>query len=111
MSFDRIGLTVVLAVPPLLCCAGTSGRAPALARGESPWCIAAAGTVDSAFAVEQARHVLQSGSLPLKASAVQHVSGGLLVTLVPADAVTLGGGGLVWVNEQTGCPIVLIRDE
>jgi len=32
---------------------------------------------------------------------------GVIVSLVPANPRTRGGGGLVWVDTETLCPIIL----
>jgi len=82
--------------------------------------------VDSAFAVAQARHLFDASSLALKAQSVERVVArlavkdssvslsvpeGWLVRLMPVAKGTLGGGGLVWVNGATGCPMLLIQYE
>jgi hypothetical protein len=81
------------------------------------WCIGANARVDSAFALGQAQHVLADTLLPLKAVSVRPVGPqslldgmpifeGFLVSLVPTRLM-LGGGGLVWIDGETGCPVVL----
>ena len=95
-----------------------------------PWCVVPGTKVDSAFAVAQARHLLESPDFPLKPQAVVtvvadsvdtnvvnhspfhlHFEEGFLVRLLPVAKYTLGGGGLVFVNSSTGCPILLIHYE
>jgi len=85
------------------------------------WCVAANERADSAFAVKQALTVLEDSLVPLKPASV-HTAGqqslldgfpifeGYLVTLLPMRPM-LGGGGLVWVDGETGCPILLKRYE
>ena len=85
------------------------------------WCVAAGARVDSAFAVQQASQVLEDSLLPLQPVSVQPFGEqslldgfpmfeGFLVTLAPTRLVA-GGGGLAWVDGETGCPILLKRDE
>ena len=87
-----------------------------------PWCVVPGTNVDSAFAVAQARSILESPALPLTPYSVEPVVAkdsstglrfgeGFLVRLMPVNRNTLGGGGLVWVNGGTGCPILLIQYE
>ena len=102
-------------------CGDGPGRAPA-ARVPQQECDVQKGIrVDSAFAVEQARRALQ-GFLPtggsLEPYTVEVVRQGMLISLVPRSSqgpgevgLVLGGGGLVWVDRGTGCPIVLRWDE
>jgi hypothetical protein len=75
------------------------------------WCVPANEPVDSVFAVAQATDLLRDTLLPLKPYSVRRVEDlsvveGFLVSLVPTRP-TLGGGGLVWVDGDTGCPILL----
>ena len=85
------------------------------------WCVAATERVDSAFAVQKAQQVLQDSLLLLKPASVKSVGEqslldgfpmfeGFLVTLV-ATRLVAGGGGLVWVDGETGCTILLKRYE
>jgi|SRR5882672_8679097 len=99
-------------------CADGSARAPASNMPRLPCDVNSGVRVDSAFAVTQASRALE-GFLPtggsLEPYAVEVVREGMLVSLVPVrplvGGVVLGGGGLVWVDEDTGCPIVLRRYE
>lgn len=85
---------------------------PAPARRCAP-----AGTrVDSSFVAEQARGVLSRPGYTLRVDSFQPVraSGievGVLISLVSSEPPVVGGGGLVWVDVETGCPIVLRRYE
>ena len=107
----RTLLIMLLAVQSQTDCARGVGNAPAPARGGSQWCVQRNATVDSAVAVEQAIRFLSSrSSEPLKLGSIRHVDEGFLVSLVPARLIA-GGGGLVWVDGETGCPILLIRGE
>jgi len=127
----RRALTSVLCL--LTACRGASRVTPAgsTANGRLcpvtvPWCVLPGSDVDSAFAVAQARHLFDSSYLALEEHSVERVVArlvakdssvalslpeGWLVRLMPVAKNTLGGGGLVWVNGATGCPILLIRYE
>jgi|SRR5437867_2433528 len=83
------------------------------------WCVAQGATVDSVFVVAQALSIVEDTLLPLQPYSIrrveEHVGGvsllqGFLVSLMPTRP-TLGGGGLVWVDSETGCPILLERYE
>jgi len=123
-----------LAVCFLTACGGASAIPPAASRptprpSPVPWCVTPGSEVDSTFAVAQARSLFASNEPPLKPHSVQrviaHLEGknskdsmfslnipeGWLVRLMPMAPNTLGGGGLVWVNGETGCPILLIQYE
>lgn len=85
---------------------------PAVSAGR---CAPAGQTIDSSFVVEQARSVLSRPEYTLRLDSFQPVraSGievGVLISLMPPPTV-VGGGGLVWVDVETGCPIVLRRYE
>jgi hypothetical protein len=89
-------------------------RAPSVGTGyPTPWCITQGRSVDSAYAFDQARVALApSPPLVLVARSVDHVPEGMLLRMVVSEPRgTRGGGGLVWVNVETGCAIVLIRYE
>ena len=71
-------------------------------------------SVDSTFAVEQARAALAPSSpgLTLAPSSIDRVPEGLLMRMVVVQpSSTRGGGGFVFVNAETGCATVLIRYE
>lgn len=114
----------------MLACSGASRSAsvsspltPRLPPIRPDWCISATERVDSAFAVVQAKRILQDTSLSLKPSSVTPVGPqsllddrpmfqGFLVSLGPARRpLVLGGGALVWIDGETGCAIVLKRYE
>ncbi len=136
MTNDRSAWVMLLALSTLIGCGRTPVSAPHPApapvsevrpsRPALQWCIAVGGIVDSALAVAQARSVFESQPFPLIPRSVERVvavvakdsssalrlTEGFLVRLVPRNRdVVLGGGGLVWVNGQTACPILLIRYE
>jgi len=125
---------LTLAVCFLTACGGASAIPPAASKptrppSPVPWCVTPGSEVDSTFAVAQARTLFVSNEPPLKPHSVQrviaHLEGknpkdstfsldlpeGWLVRLMPVTPNTLGGGGLVWVNGATGCPILLIHYE
>jgi len=100
-----------------------AGEAPGSGSAPTPrpsplrpdWCVGPNETVDSAFAVAQATNVLRDTLLPLEPHSVRPVEDlsvfeGFLVSLLPTRPI-LGGGGLVWVDGETGCPIVVKRYE
>jgi len=66
--------------------------------------------VDSAFAVNQARRALgdflseDPNLVPFRVEIVTH---GVIVSLVSKRPTGTGGGGLVWIDRDNGCPIVL----
>lgn len=80
-------------------------------------CTAVGRGVDSTFAVDQARRALASTGVTLAPRLIQPVRDqgidlGLLISLavtVPPNVV--GGGGLVWVDLESGCAVVLRRYE
>lgn len=80
-------------------------------------CVAAGTTVDSAFVVEQARRALSRSGETLAPRLIQPVRDqsielGLLVSFAVADPPNVvGGGGMVWVDLESGCAIVLRRYE
>ena len=91
-----------------------------------PWCVSPGSKVDSAFAVKQALSPFASDDLPVMPHSVERIEArivgkdssvtvtlleGWLIRLMPINRMTLGGGGLVWVDGETGCPIVLKRYE
>ena len=80
-------------------------------------CVAPGTTVDSAFVVEQARRALSRPGEMLAPRLIQPVRDqsielGLLVSLDVVNPPTVvGGGGLVWIDLESGCAIVLRRYE
>jgi len=86
-----------------------------LASLGADWCLPQGATVDSALAVKQALNVMADTSLPLEPHSFQRVEDhvgnlsflqGFLVSVIPTRP-SLGGGGIVWVDAGSGCPIVL----
>jgi len=125
----RVSLNILRYALGFLAACHGAGHLPAASDVPKPrrtpirpdWCVAANERVDSAFAVEKARQVLQDSLLPLKPASVRSVGEqslldgfpmfeGFLVTLAPTRLVA-GGGGLVWVDGETGCAILLKRYE
>ena len=80
-------------------------------------CTAAGGGVDSTFAIEQARRALSQPGVTLAPRLIQPVRDqgielGLLISLaVTEPRNVVGGGGLAWVDLESGCAIVLRRYE
>src|SRR5574342_267193 len=81
------------------------------------WCIDPGHAPDSSFIVRQAIAVL-SDSVTKRAGFVLKVADyqviktesleqGVIVSVVVSSPSVLGGGGLVWVDVETGCPILL----
>ena|SRR5438552_762413 len=72
-----------------------------------------AGTKLNEFIAEvQARGALSEGPFdksPFTIYSVKAVDDGFLVSLGPTEPMTLGGGGLVWVDGETGCLSILRR--
>ena len=131
---NPIGRTVLPHVVALVIACGSASRvvparSPASVRplpAETSWCVVPGTDVDSALAVAQALQLFDSSSLPVEPKSVERVVArvvakdssvslsvpdGWLVRFAPVATLTLGGGGLVWVNGATGCPILLIRYE
>jgi hypothetical protein len=93
-------------------------RAPTPPPG---WCISPGHTLDSTFAARQAIGALSDSvskrqSFLFKVDQFQVIKTGtleqgIIVSLVVARPPVVGGGGLVWVDLETGCAIVLRRYE
>jgi hypothetical protein len=126
MTYDRAASVIVLALSALMSCARAPVSDRHAARQAAQWCTAVGGLVDSVLAVAQARRVFESDPFPLIPQSVERVvavvgkdslsslrlTEGFLVRLMPLNRdALLGGGGLVWVNAVTACPILLIRYE
>jgi hypothetical protein len=62
--------------------------------------------------IEQARIALSDHdtSISLRPDSVGRVGGGLVVRMLPAKPI-VGGGGLVWIDLETACAMVLKRFE
>jgi len=94
------------------------GRKAALPPG---WCIGPDHRPDRSFVVRQAIGALSDSvsrrlGFEFKVDDYQIIKTatleqGVIVSIVVARPPVLGGGGLVWVDVETGCPIVLRRYE
>ena len=107
-------VVVITALALLMACSPRSGRPTTTAGGHQGWCVEAHGVVDSSFAVGQARGALEgrSSMTPgLSARAITVTEEGLIISLVVKEPRGTGGGGLVWVDGETGCAIILKRYE
>jgi len=106
--------SLLLFVPCLCSVSCKTERPPA--RFSPPlgkWCVAQSQRVDSSFAVAQATDALagqylSGGYKPLR---IERVRDGMLLSLVPERPQGTGGGGLIWVDGETGCAMVLKRYE
>lgn len=76
------------------------------------WCTQPGRLADSVFMIDQARVALNGPdtSMALKPDSVARVNGGLVVRMLPVKPI-LGGGGLVWIDLETACTMVLRRFE
>ena len=97
------------------------GGAPRLADTDAMarWCPDSSSRGDSASFAKQAMKALYDsagGGDELTVDDFQvirsrSISLGVIVSLVPKNPRTIGGGGLVWVDAETFCPIVLRQYE
>ena len=81
-----------------------------------PTCPRGVRTVDSATAVQQARRAIAGANQQLDPTSIQIVSDhgievGLVISMIVTVPPAIGGGGLVWIDTETGCAIVLRRYE
>ena len=106
-------LHVFLATVLVSGCAGSrrASAPPASCRSEGI-------NADSAYLAHQAMSALggDTSGIPLKVDSFQpinvsQIEMGVLISVVVSDASRLGEGGLVWVDVETACPIVLKRYE
>ncbi|SRR6266496_295928 len=106
---------LLLILTPLLLLP-TIGLGQARRRPPAPgWCTDATQKGDSAFIVSRAIKVVtdSAGSrIGLKVDDFQVIKTasleqGVIVSLVAANPHTRGGGGLVWVDAETLCPMIL----
>jgi hypothetical protein len=106
-----VQLVAMATILAQLTCTRQSGNTPSHQSTAGQWCVGSNTVVDSAFVIDQATHAIP-GTAPssLKPSGIREVEEGFLVSVVHVRP-TLGGGGLVWVNRESGCPIVLIHYE
>lgn len=113
----RVAPLMTLTVLSLCACASAMVASHQPASPSRPWCIAREQELDSTLAVAQARRALGQHDIALEPDSIQVIRGkgielGLLISLVAGGrSNVLGGGGLVWVDIETGCPIVLLRYE
>ncbi len=93
-----------------------SGAAQSRPRPPIPrWCTDSTQRGDSAFIVRRAMEAIADSSesrMALQVDGFQvirtaHLEQGVIVSLVSANPATRGGGGLVWVDAETHCPIIL----
>jgi hypothetical protein len=86
------------------------------------WCVPEGRQIDSVFIVEQAARALVAGTtthpVQLSPDTILHVysrhgihEGAIVRLLLTKPQSMRGGGGLVWVDMETGCPTVLRRYE
>ena len=102
-------LVLFLSFLPLMACSSERGATPsanAFARG----CIEPGLVVDSSFAVIRAKEALGDsvfGRDFLALFKLERVEKGMVISLVPREPSTIDGGGLVWVDRDNGCAVVL----
>jgi hypothetical protein len=116
MNQRLTGRSVILMMIGLSSCGSQPSKQPEALPAPTQPCDRARGTVDRTFAVEQARRALSQPGVTLKVDSIQVVRGqgielGLIISLLSETPPVVGGGGLVWVDVETGCPIVLRRYE
>jgi hypothetical protein len=118
MIVRQLGASLLLMISIVSSLQGRDTAArPASLAPRPQRCIALGAGIDSSFAVAQARKALSRPGVTLAPRLIQTVRDegielGLLISLVstnPPSAV--GGGGMVWVDLDTGCAIVLRRYE
>jgi hypothetical protein len=115
MRITRSAVNALVPVVLIVSCTPRSGsktELPVAARQ----CAPAGRTIDSSFVAEQARSLLSRPGYSLRVDSFQTVSSrgvelGVLVSLVSSEPPVAGGGGLAWVDIETGCAIVLRRYE
>lgn len=95
-------------------CTRRESRGDAAAVAPEGRCVSAGQVIDSTFLRAQAVRAMSRTGRGLQVEAVQpvQIQGlelGVLVSLVPPPAPNMpaGGGGLVWVDSETGCAMVL----
>jgi len=113
MQTACLSLTLAIILSLGVCLGATAQRqAPARPPG---WCVDPGHAVDSSFAAGQAIRALTDSNskragLTFKVNYYQVVAEGqgVAISVVPASRpLPVGGGGLVWVDLETGCPIIL----
>lgn len=117
MIIRRSGLGALLLLAVVAACRVRSGDAGRTESARTGRCASPGVNLDSAFAVGEARRILSQPGMTLEPNNIQPVRAegielGLLISLrVAAPPNLVGGGGLVWVDLETGCAIVLRRYE
>lgn len=118
MDVNIIKLALLATVTGLASCGSQAGIPNDAAKAvPSQRCVTAEQNVDSSFVLAQARRALSPAGRELVPTMVQPVQDqgielGVLVSLIIAGPnAPVGGGGLVWVDIDSGCPIVLRRYE
>lgn len=116
MPATRITVVLLLTMAMLNSCGAQPNRGTQVKTSIAQSCMAS-GRLDSLFVVTQARDILAQPELVLQVRSYrpireEGVDLGLIISLVPGKQPPVaGGGGLVWVDLETGCPIVLRRYE
>lgn len=102
-------------VASLAACATHGGGVDGASGGRARWCTAGTPGIDSVFVVAKAEEALRTPGTRherFQPISLTRVPEGFVVRLVLVDPPGfLGGGGVVWVDGETGCPIVLVRYE
>ena len=110
MTPIRSAVSMLGASLGLLACTHQSSMAQASPSPLSKRCVSTTTTIDSSCAVRVASAELakQDSLGPYKPASVRALDEGFVVSLVVAkEPPPLGGGGLVWVDAETGCAVVL----
>ena len=101
---------VILAASLLAGCA----RSQHQSNAHQVSCLPDGANADSAFLAQKALGALDhhTSVAPLRVETFQpininQIEMGVLISVVISDASQVGGGGLVWVDVETACPIVL----
>lgn len=109
--------SITLIVAIVSGCQNQSGAEQSSTASMNQRCVAAGASVDSSFAVQQARQVLLQPGMALAPRLIQPVRDqgielGLLISLaVTEPRNVVGGGGMAWGGFESGCAIVLRRYE
>lgn len=117
----RLEMIVVMAIAAGACLhqrQAVAGPRPA----PEPWCTVPGRALDRTFIIDQARAALMKegalGHMELSPDSVIPIfsrhdvyEGSIVRMLVSEPRGIWGGGGLVWVQAETGCAVVLTRYE
>jgi hypothetical protein len=107
-------LNLAMAAVFLAACAGQTSSQQSSGNSSPGWCTVRRQSVDSSLAIEQARAALMGNyRVPeLKPDSFAKLFDGYVVRMMAAEpAKTVGGGGVVWIDGETGCANVLLRYE